>query len=214
MKRLFLGVAAVVAAVLLAGCQGSDGGSSAASPSSSAASSAAAQSSDPQPSASQSTGTTSGASASAQASAAEASGLHCPTLTEAVSATGFTDMTRSSTDLSQDGSQVVCTYAAPASHGTDSRQLEIDVLYTSASLSQAEQADAKEGLIVTSAPQYGTGGYMADGNLSGYGLMCRVAGKASTGAIVAITVTAPDDTAFTPDMACEGAQEAAAVFLS
>jgi hypothetical protein len=123
-------------------------------------------------------------------------------------------MTRSSTDLSQDGSEVVCTYAPPASHGPDSRQLEIDVLYTSASLSQAEQADAKEGLTVASAPQYGAGGYMADGNLPGYGLMCRVAGTASTGAIVAITVTAPDDTAFTPDAACTAAQEAAGVFLS
>ena len=123
-------------------------------------------------------------------------------------------MTHSSTNLSPDGSQVVCTYAPPASHGTDSRQLEIDVLYTSAPLSQAEQADAKEGLVVASAPQYGTGGYMADGNLSGYGLVCRVAGKADTGAIVAITVTAPDDTSFTPDAACAGAQQAAAVFLS
>ena len=209
MKRLFLGVAAVIAAVLLAGCQGSGGGPSVASASSSAASSAGAQ-----PSAAQSTGPTPGASASAQTSPTEASGLHCPTLAEAVSASGFTDMTHSSTDLSQDGSQVVCTYAPPASHGTDSRQLEIDVLYTSAPLSQAEQADAKEGLTVASAPQYGAGGYMADGNLPQYGLMCRVAGKASTGAIVAITVTAPDDTAFTPDAACAAAQQTAAAFLA
>ena len=140
--------------------------------------------------------------------------VHCPTLAEAVSATGFTDMTHSSTDLSPDGSQVVCTYAPPASHGTDSRQLEIDVLYTSAPLSQAEQADAKEGLTVASAPRYGAGGYMADGNLPQYGLMCRVAGKANTGAIVAITVTAPDDTAFTPDAACAAAQQTAAAFLA
>jgi hypothetical protein len=212
-KRLFLGVAAVIAAVLLAGCQGSDGGPSVASASSSAASSAAAQPPAPQPSASQPTGTTSEAPASAQAPSAKASGLHCPTLAEAVSATGFTEMTHSSTDLSPDGSQVVCTYAPPASHGTDSRQLEIDVLYTSAPLSQAEQADAKEGLTVASAPQYGVGGYMADGNLPQYGLMCRVAGRASTGAIVAITVTAPDDTAFTPDAACAAAQQTAAAFL-
>jgi hypothetical protein len=208
-KGLFLGFAAVVAAVLLAGCQGSGGGPSVASASSSAASSAAAQSSAPQPSASQPTGTTSEAPASTKAS-----GLHCPTLAEAVSATGFTEMTHSSTDLSPDGSQVVCTYAPPASHGTDSRQLEIDVLYTSAPLSQAEQADAKEGLTVASAPQYGAGGYMADGNLPQYGLMCRVAGKASTGAIVAITVTAPGDTAFTPDAACAAAQQTAAAFLA
>ena len=214
MKRLFLGVAAVIAAVLLAGCQGSGGGPSVASASSSAASSAAAQSPALQPSASQPTGTTSEAPASAQAPSAKASGLHCPTLAEAVSATGFTEMTHSSTDLSPDGSQVVCTYAPPASHGTDSRQLEIDVLYTSASLSQAEQADAKEGLTVASAPQYGAGGYMADGDLPQYGLMCRVAGKASTGAIVAITVTAPDDTAFTPDAACGAAQQTAAAFLA
>ena len=162
MKRLFLGVAAVIAAVLLGGCQGSDGGPSVASASSSAASSAAAQPPAPQPSASQPTGTTSEAPASAQAPSAKASGLHCPTLAEAVSASGFTDMTHSSTNLSPDGSQVVCTYAPPASHGADSRQLEIDVLYTSAPLSQAEQADAKEGLTVASAPQYGAGGYMAD----------------------------------------------------
>jgi hypothetical protein len=212
-KRLFLGVAAVIAAVLLAGCQGSGGGPSVASASSSAASSAAAQSSAPRPSASQPTGTTSEAPAAAQAPSAQASGLHCPTLAEAVSASGFTDMTHSSTDLSQDGSQVVCTYAPPAAHGSDSRQLEIDVLYTSAPLSQAEQADAKEGLTVASAPQYGVGGYMADGNLPQYGLMCRVAGRASTGAIVAITVTAPDDTAFTPDAACAAAQQTAAAFL-
>ena len=205
MKRLFLGVAAVIAAVLLAGCQGSGGGPSVASAPSSAASSAAAQPPAPQPSASQPTGTT---------SEAPTSGLHCPTLAEAVSATGFTEMTHSSTDLSPDGSQVVCTYAPPASHGTDSRQLEIDVLYTSAPLSQAEQADAKEGLTVASAPQYGAGGYMADGNLPQYGLMCRVAGKASTGAIVAITVTAPGDTAFTPDAACAAAQQTAAAFLA
>ena len=209
MKRLFLGVTAVIAVVLLAGCQRTGGGPSVASASSSAASSAAAQSSAPQPSTSQPTGTTSEAPASAKAS-----GLHCPTLAEAVSATGFTDMTHSSTDLSPDGSQVVCTYAPPASHGTDSRQLEIDVLYTSAPLSQAEQADAKEGLTVASAPQYGAGGYMADGNLPQYGLMCRVAGKANTGAIVAITVTAPDDTAFTPDAACAAAQQTAAAFLA
>ena len=202
-----------MAAVLLAGCQGSSGGPSAALASSGAASSAA-QSSAPQPSAEQPTGTTSKAPASTQAPSAKASGLHCPTLAEAVSATGFTDMTHSSTDLSQDGSQIVCTYAPPASHGADSRQLEIDVLYTSAPLSQAEQADAKEGLTVASAPQYGTGGYMADGNLPQYGLMCRVAGKASTGAIVAITVTAPDDAAFTPDVACAAAQQTAAVFLA
>ena len=214
MKRLFPGVAAVIAAVLLAGCQGSGGGPSVASASSSAASSAAAQPPAPQPSASQPTGTTSEAPASAQAPSAKASGLHCPTLAEAVSASGFTDMTHSSTDLSPDGSQVVCTYAPPASHGTDSRQLEIDVLYTSAPLSQAEQADAKEGLTVASAPQYGAGGYMADGSLPQYGLMCRVAGKASTGAIVAITVTAPDDTAFTPDAACAAAQQTAAAFLA
>lgn len=212
MKRLFLGVAAVIAVALLAGCQGSGGGPSAASASSSAAS--AAQSSAPQPSASQPTGTTSQAPASAQAPAAKASGLHCPTLAEAVSATGFTDMTHSSTNLSPDGSQVVCTYAPPASHGTDSRQLEIDVLYTSAPLSQAEQADAKEGLAVASAPQYGTGGYMAGGNLPQYGLMCRVAGKASSGAIVAITVTAPNDAAFTPDAACAAARQTATVFLA
>jgi hypothetical protein len=204
-KRLFLGVAAVIAAVLLAGCQGSGGAPSVASASSSAASSAAAQSSAPQPSASQPRGTT---------SEAPASGLHCPTLAEAVSATGFTDMTHSNTDLSPDGSQVVCTYAPPASHGTDSRQLEIDVLYTSAPLSQAEQADAKNGLTVASAPQYGAGGYTADGNLPQYGLMCRVAGKASSGAIVAITVTAPDDTAFTPNAACTAARQTAAVFLA
>ena len=214
MKRLFLGVAAVIAAVLLAGCQGSNGGPSVASASSRAASSAAAQPPARQPSASQPTGTTSEAPASAQAPSAKASGLHCPTLAEAVSATGFTEMTHSSTDLSPDGSQVVCTYAPPASHGTDSRQLEIDVLYTSAPLSQAEQADAKEGLTVASAPQYGTGGYMADGVLPQYGLMCRVAGKASTGAIVAITVTAPGDTAFTPDAACAAAQQTAAAFLA
>ena len=211
MKRLFLGVAAVIAVALLAACQGSGGRPSAASASSSAAS--AAQSSAPQPSASQPTGTTSQAPASAQP-AAKASGLHCPTLAEAVSATGFTDMTHSSTDLSPDGSQVVCTYAPPASHGTDSRQLEIDVLYTPAPLSQAEQADAKEGLAVASAPQYGTGGYMAGGNLPQYGLMCRVAGKASSGAIVAITVTAPNDTAFTPDAACAAARQTATVFLA
>ena len=209
MKRLFLGVTAVIAVVLLAGCQGSAGGPSVASASSSAASSAPTQSSAPQPSASQPTGTSPEAPASAKAS-----GLHCPTLAEAVSATGFTDMTHSSTNLSPDGSQVVCTYAPPASHGTDSRQLEIDVLYTSAPLSQAEQADAKEGLTVASAPQYGAGGYMADGNLPQYGLMCRVAGKANTGAIVAITVTAPDDTAFTPDAACAAAQQTAAAFLA
>ena len=209
MKRLFVGVTAVIAVVLLAGCQGSGGGPSEASASSSAASTAAAQSSAPQPSASQPTGTTSGAPASAKAS-----GLHCPTLAEAVSASGFTDMTHSSTNLSPDGSQVVCTYAPPASHGTDSRQLEIDVLYTSAPLSQAEQADAKEGLTVASAPQYGAGGYMADGSLPQYGLMCRVAGKANTGAIVAITVTAPGDTAFTPDAACAAAQQTAAAFLA
>jgi hypothetical protein len=208
-KRLFLGVTAVIAVVLLAGCQGSAGGSSVASASSSAASSAPTQSSAPQPSASQPTGTSPEAPASAKAS-----GLHCPTLAEAVSATGFTDMTHSSTNLSPDGSQVVCTYAPPASHGTDSRQLEIDVLYTSAPLSQAEQADAKEGLTVASAPQYGAGGYMADWNLPQYGLMCRVAGKANTGAIVAITVTAPDDTAFTPDAACAAAQQTAAAFLA
>ena len=209
MKRLLLGVTAVVAVVLLAGCQGSGGGPSVASASSSAASSAAAQSSAPQPSASQPTGTTSEAPASAKAS-----GLHCPTLAEAVSASGFTDMSHSSTNLSPDGSQVVCTYAPPASHGADSRQLEIDVLYTSAPLSQAEQADAKEGLTVASAPQYGAGGYMADGNLPQYGLMCRVAGKANTDAIVAITVTAPNDTAFTPDAACAAARQTAAAFLA
>ena len=203
MKRLFPGGAAGIAVVLLAGCQGSGGGPSVAS-----ASSSAAQSSAPQPSASQPKGTTSEAPASAKAS-----GLHCPTLAEAVSASGFTDMTHSSTDLSPDGSQVVCTYAPPASHGTDSRQLEIDVLYTSAPLSQAEQADAKEGLTVASAPQYGAGGYMAAGDLPQYGLMCRVAGRASTGAIVAITVTAPDDTAFTPDAACTAARQTAVAFL-
>jgi hypothetical protein len=207
-KRLFPGVAAVVAAVLLAGCSGSGGGSSAASASSSAASSAAAQ-----PSAPQSAGTTSEAAASAPASPTQASGLHCPTLAEAVSATGFTDMTHASTDLSPGGSQVACAYAPPAAHGTDSRQLEIDVLYTSSPLSQAEQADVKEGLTTQSAPQYGTGGYMAAGNLPAYGLMCRVAGKASSGAIIAITVTAPDDSAFTADTACAGARQAAAVFL-
>jgi hypothetical protein len=122
-------------------------------------------------------------------------------------------MTHSSTNLSPDGSQVVCTYAPPAAHGPDSRQLEVDVLYTSAPLSQGEQADAKQGLTVASAPQYGAGGYMAGGNLPQYGLMCRVAGKASTGAIVAITVTAPDDTAFTPDAACAAARQTAAAFL-
>ena len=209
MKRVVLGVTAVIAVVLLTGWQGSGGGSTAAAASSRAASSAAAQSSAPQPSASQPTGTTSEAPASAKAS-----GLHCPTLAEAVSASGFTDMTHSSTNLSPDGSQVVCTYAPPASHGTDSRQLEIDVLYTSAPLSQAEQADAKEGLTVASAPQYGAGGYMADGSLPQYGLMCRVAGKADTGAIVAITVTAPNDTAFTPDAACAAARQTAAAFLA
>lgn len=185
MKHLFLGIAAVVAAVLLAACQGGGRGSSAAT----------------------------AASAAAQASPTASSGLHCPTLAEAVGATGFTDMTRSGTQVSQDGSAVVCTYAPPATHGTDSRQLEIDVLYTSASLSQAEQADIKAGLTVASEPQYGTGGYMAAGNLPGYGLMCRVAAKASNGAIVAITVTAPDDTAFTPDAACAAVEQAAAVFL-
>jgi hypothetical protein len=152
--------------------------------------------------------------ASAPASPTSASGLHCPTLAEAVSATGFTDMTHASTALSPDGSQVACTYAPPAAHRTDSRQLEIDVLYTSSPLSQAEQADVKEGLTTQSAPQYGTGGYMAAGELPAYGLMCRVAGKAGSGAIVAITVTAPDDSAFTADTACAGARQAAAVFLA
>lgn len=215
MKRLLPALAAAACAALLAGCQSAGGGSPAATASASPAASAAASSPAASSQASASAAASSpAASASGVASPTQASSLHCPTLEEAVSATGFTDMTRSGTELTEDGAGVICTYAPPAAHGADTRQLEIDVLYGGESISQAEQADSKAGLAIESEPQFGTGGYMAGGAEQGYGLMCRVVGTSSTGAIVAITVTAPDDASFTPDDACSGAQEAAAIFLT